>query len=46
MKYKNKYNLKRPYVSSNFHNLREKYEDNINTLEGKEKLLNRLVQNE
>ena len=46
MKYKNKDNLKKLYVSSNFEKLRNESELNINSLEGKEELVNRSIQAE
>lgn len=46
MKYKNKDNLKRLHVSSNFEKLRNESELNINSVEGKEELVNRSIQAE
>ncbi len=46
MKYKNKDNLKKLYVSSNFEKLRNESELNINSIEGKEELVNRSIQAE
>ena len=46
MKYKNKDNIKRINVSENFNKLRSESELNINSLEGKEELVNRSIQAE